>query len=63
MLNRIMIELNELNRLAQVYYKYKQWALLEKANNKEFILEKRERKIISTFIEKINKELTLEKDN
>ena len=34
---------------------------LEKANNKEFILEKRERKIISTFIEKINKELTLEK--
>ena len=36
---------------------------LEKANNKEFILEKRERKIISTFIEKINKELTLEKDN
>ena len=36
---------------------------LEKANNKEFILEKRERKIISTFIEKINKELTLEKDH
>ena len=36
---------------------------LEKANNKEFILEKRERKIISTFIEKINKELALEKDN
>ena len=35
---------------------------LEKANNKEFILEKRERKIISNFIEKINKELTLEKD-
>ena len=35
---------------------------LEKANNKEFILEKRERKIISIFIEKINKELTLEKD-
>jgi len=34
---------------------------LEKANNKEFILEKRERKIILTFIEKINKELTLEK--
>ena len=34
---------------------------LEKANNKEFILEKRERKIISIFIEKINKELTLEK--
>ena len=31
---------------------------LEKANNKEFILEKRERKIISTFIEKINKELS-----
>jgi hypothetical protein len=36
---------------------------LEKANNKEFILEKRERKIISIFIEKINKELTLEKDH
>ena len=36
---------------------------LEKANNKEFILEKRERKIISIFIEKINKELALEKDN
>ena len=36
---------------------------LEKANNKEFILEKRERKIISTFIEKINKELALEKGN
>ena len=36
---------------------------LEKANNKEFILEKRERKIILTFIEKINKELTLEKDH
>ena len=35
---------------------------LEKANNKEFILEKRERKIISIFIEKINKELTIEKD-
>ena len=34
---------------------------LEKANNKEFILEKRERKIILTFIEKINKELTLER--
>ena len=36
---------------------------LEKANNKEFILEKRERKIIAIFIEKINKELTLEKDH
>ena len=36
---------------------------LEKANNKEFILEKRERKIISTFIEKINKELAVEKGN
>ena len=34
---------------------------LEKANNKEFILEERERKIISTFIEKISKELTLDK--
>ena len=37
MLNRLMKELNELNRLAQVYYKYKQWALLEKANNKIII--------------------------
>ena len=36
---------------------------LEKANNKEFILDKRERKIISTFLEKINKELELEKTN
>ena len=36
---------------------------LEKANNKEFILDKRERKIISTFLEKINKELELEKAN
>ena len=34
---------------------------LEKANKKENILEERERKIISTFIEKINKELTSEK--
>lgn len=34
---------------------------LEKANKKEFILEERERKIISTFIEKINSELKLEK--
>ena len=34
---------------------------LEKANKKENILEERERKIISTFMEKINKELTSEK--
>ena len=36
---------------------------LEKANNKEFILDTSERKIISTFLEKINKELALEKGN
>ena len=36
---------------------------LEKANNKDFILEEREREIISTFIKKINRELALEKDN
>ena len=36
---------------------------LEKANNKDFVLEEREREIISTFIKKINKELALEKDN
>lgn len=36
---------------------------LEKANNKEFILEEKERKIISTFIKKINRELSLDKDN
>ena len=30
---------------------------LEKANNKEFILEKRERKIISEFLRKIQKEI------
>ena len=32
-----MEELNELNRQAQVYYKHKQWALLDKANNKIII--------------------------
>ena len=37
MLNRFMEELNELNRQAQVYYKNKQWALLDKANNKIII--------------------------
>ena len=36
---------------------------LEKANNKDFVLEEREREIITTFIKKINKELALEKDN
>ena len=37
MLNRFMEELNELNRQAQVYYKNKQWPLLDKANNKIII--------------------------
>ena len=36
---------------------------LKNANDKEFILDKNEKKIISTFLKKINKELELEKDN
>ena len=30
MLKKLMEELNEMNRLAQVYHKNKQWALLER---------------------------------
>ena len=30
MLNRLMKDLNELNRLAQVYHQNQQWVLLEK---------------------------------
>ena len=30
MLKKLMEELNEMNRLAQVYYKNEQWALLER---------------------------------
>ena len=30
MLDKLMKELNEMNRLAQVYYKNEQWALLER---------------------------------
>jgi hypothetical protein len=35
---------------------------LDKANNKDFILDEKERKIISAFIKKINNELKLEKN-
>ena len=37
MLKKLMEDLKEYNRLAQVYYENEQWALLDKANNKIII--------------------------
>tara|TARA_B100000287_G_scaffold39895_1_gene36379 strand:+ start:603 stop:776 length:174 start_codon:yes stop_codon:yes gene_type:complete len=34
MLEKLMSDLNEMNRLAQLYYKEKQWALFEKVMDK-----------------------------
>ena len=34
MLDKLMKELNEMNRLAQVYYENEQWALLDKMLDK-----------------------------
>ena len=34
MLKKLMEELNEMNRLAHVYYKNEQWALLDKTLDK-----------------------------
>ena len=59
--SKLITEIN--NKENRIEIKNKILDEMERANTKEFILEKRERKIISTFIKKINKELSLEKGN
>jgi hypothetical protein len=57
MLNRLMEELNEMNRLAQVYYENEQWVLLEMVIGKI----KNTTTMINNYLEKNELEITTDK--
>jgi hypothetical protein len=57
MLNRLMEELNEMNRLAQVYYENEQWVLLEMVIGKI----KNTTTMINNYLEKTELEIPTDK--